>query len=707
MEFINTVIGTPLGYLMWACYILCKNYGLAIVLFTLLTKIILFPINIWVQKNSIKMVKLQPQVNEIIARNVGNKDKAAEEQMALYKKEGYRPLVGVVPMLIQIPIILGLISVVYNPLQHLLHLESPIIDAYVLKAEEITGTELGSTAQLKVIELIQSSDTFSDFAAIQVPDADTAGALDTIQQMDLQFLGMDLAHFPRFGHVDVYWLFPLLSGLSAFLLCVFQNKENVLQKEQGFLGRWGMAIFLTAFSTYFAFIVPAGVGFYWILSNVIAILTLYPLNWIYNPKKYIDYEALEESKKHLAESKAIEKKMKPTPEDKARSKADNKRFLADDNVKHLVYYSEKSGFYKYFKDQMAYILEHSDLTIHYLTSDPRDAIFQQDNPRIVPYYVDDNRLIPLFMMMDCDVMVCTTPNIETYHLKRSMVRKDLEYIYTPHDPISLHMSAAKGAFDHFDTLFCVGQHQMDEARELEKVYGLKEKNLVACGYSLIDDLIAAYEEQGTAENAVKKILIAPSWQEGNILEGCIHSLLDSLLDKGYDITVRPHPEFVKRYPAKMNALIACYQDRFGADFRIETDFSSNVTIFTADVLVTDWSGIAYEFSYATKKPSLFINTPMKVMNPEYTRISCVPVEISLRNKIGISLEEEDAAKAAQAVQSLLADAADYRQSILDTMKDNLFHVGHSAEVAGQYIIDAVKKKDKSAPKAELTAQNIT
>lgn len=63
MEFINTVIGTPLGYLMWVCYWVCKNYGLAIILFTVLTKVILFPINIWVQKNSIKMVKLQPEVN--------------------------------------------------------------------------------------------------------------------------------------------------------------------------------------------------------------------------------------------------------------------------------------------------------------------------------------------------------------------------------------------------------------------------------------------------------------------------------------------------------------------------------------------------------------------------------------------------------------------------------------------------------------------
>ncbi|MDL2289661.1 YidC/Oxa1 family membrane protein insertase, partial [Clostridia bacterium OttesenSCG-928-F22] len=127
MGIINTIIGVPLGWLMWLCYTLISNYGLAIIFFTLLTKVIMFPLSIWVQKNSIKMVKLQPAVNRIMARFAGNRDRIAEEQLALYKKEHYRPLAGVIPMLIQIPIILGLISVVYNPLQHLLHLNPDVI----------------------------------------------------------------------------------------------------------------------------------------------------------------------------------------------------------------------------------------------------------------------------------------------------------------------------------------------------------------------------------------------------------------------------------------------------------------------------------------------------------------------------------------------------------------------------------------------------
>lgn len=695
MEIINTIIGIPLGYLMWLCYTLIHNYGLAIILFTLLTKVILLPLNIWVQKNSIKMVKLQPAINEIAAKYVGNRDKVGEEQLALYKREHYRPLAGVIPMLIQIPLILGLISVVYHPLQHLLHLDPAVISAFVDQAAALNpGVELGSMAQMKAIELIHNPATVGAFAGLQVPGADVAGAISSIQSMDLQFLGMDLSVFPSLAF-NVYLLIPLLSGFSAFLLCVFQNKENVLQREQGFLGRWGMAVFLTAFSTYFAFVVPAGVGIYWIFGNLFAILMLYVLNWLYNPKKYIDYEALEKSKEHLAQSKEVEKQMKPTAEQKKRAKEDYAHFCREDNVKQLLYYSEKSGFYKYFENEIAEILKNSDITIHYVTSDPNDAIFQKNEPRIIPYYINDSRLIPLFMKIDADVVVMTTPNLQTYHLKRSLVRKDVEYIYTPHDPLSTHMGAATGAFDHFDTVLCVGQHQIDEIRETEKVYELPEKTLVPCGYTLIDNLMAAYDQMEQKDNAIKKILIAPSWQDGNILEEAIDPILEELLGKGYDITVRPHPEFVKRYAFKMQEIIARYQERFDEHFRIETDFSSNVTIFTADLVITDWSGIAFEFSYTTKKPCLFINTPMKVMNPDYEKIPLVPIEVSLRNVIGRSLPLDGLDRTAETVADLLQSGERYREQIEGAMQQTLFHPGHSAEVAADYIIKAVQQKQKA------------
>lgn len=685
---LNSIIGVPLGYLMRMCLTIVGNYGLAIILFTLFTKIILFPLNIMIQKNSIKMIRIQPELNEISAKYVGNQDRISEEQLKLYKRENYRPLAGLVPMMIQVPLVLGVMQVIYNPLQHLLRIPKDVISAFVGEAIGVLHLqEAGSSIQVNIVNLIQNTASIEQFRALQIGNYDIPGIVSRIQEFDMTFLGINMSVTPQFGVWNILTWVPVLAGASSYLLCFCQNHVNVLQKEQGWLGKWGMAIFLVLFSGYFAYIVPAGVGLYWTASNLFAILVMYAVNWLYKPKKYIDYEALEKSKIALAQSKEVEKSLKLTPEAKARAKADYKAFFKDEEKK-LVFYSEKSGFYKYFQNVIEYILEHSDITIHYITSDFQDAIFKKDNPRIKPYFIDDNRLIPLFMKMDADKVVMTTPDLQTFHLKRSYVRKDVEYIYMFHGLLSTNMVVNKGAYDNFDTIFCVGQHQIDEIRETEKMYQLPEKRLIECGYGLFDNMVAEYENGKSIQKSKRQILIAPSWQEGNILDTCIGEILDRLMKTGYESIVRPHPEYIKRFPSEMNQLLKRYEAVDNVVF--QTDFSSNNTVFDADLLMTDWSGIAYEFSYVTKRPSLFINTKMKVLNEDWDKYENAPLDITLRDRIGVSLEPDQLDDIALVVERLLNEEQDkYILGIQEIVSKYVFNIGHSGEVGGQYIIDSL------------------
>ena len=693
MDFINTVIGVPLGYLMWLCFVIVQNYGVAIILFTLLTKALMFPLNIWVQKNSIKMVKLQPRLNEIAALHISDKDTVSEKQLALYKQENYKPLAGMIPMLIQIPIILGLIAVMYNPLQHLMHLDATVIDAFVQKAADLLGvSNLGAAAHLKVIELVNDPAYAAAFAGLPVSGA--ADAIASIQSFDLGFFGLNLSHTPSISVWNNLLIIPVLSGGSAFLLSFIQNKINVLQRASGWFGRWGMAIFLTLFSLYFAFIVPAGVGVYWICSNLMSILIMFFVNLIYPPKKYVDYEALEKSKIALGKSRQLQKKMKPTAEQKARAKIDYKRFLDDNNVKQLVFYSEKNGFYKYLKGVIEYILENSDIVIHYVTSDPNDQVFSLNNPQICPYYIDDNRLIVLFMKIDADMVVMTMSDLQQYHLKRSLVRKDIEYVYMFHYPLSTTMVLKKSALNGYDTIFCVGGFQLDEIRQTEQYYGLPPKKLIECGYTLLEELQAKYDAIKKVSRSHKKILIAPSWQEDNILDSCIHDILAQLLGKGYQVVVRPHPEYVKRYAANMNAIVERYRDYKGDDLSFELDFTDSSSIFNSDLVISDWSGTAYEFAFVTKKPVIFINTPPKINNPEYDCIAAKPLEMTLRDEIGLQVDPNHLDGLCPAVEELLGSSEKYAEKILKIRQTYIANFGQSGQTGGQYIIDKLTKKDK-------------
>lgn len=101
--------------------------------------------------------------------------------------------------------------------------------------------------------------------------------------------------------------------------------------------------------------------------------------------------------------------------------------------------------------------------------------------------------------------------------------------------------------------------------------------------------------------------------------------------------VRPHPQYVRHFEGKIDALAEKFRKY---DVEFQKDFSSNKTVYMADLLVTDWSSISFEYAFSTLKPVLFINTPMKVVNEDYQELKTVPIDLELRNTIGVSLEPD-------------------------------------------------------------------
>jgi YidC/Oxa1 family membrane protein insertase len=176
------------------------------------------------------------------------------------------------------------------------------------------------------------------------------------------------------------------------------------------------------------------------------------------------------------------------------------------------------------------------------------------------------------------------------------------------------------------------------------------------------------------------------------MDSCIDSLIDAIKDKPFDIIVRPHPEYVKRYGGKLSEFSAKYGDH--KNIRLESDFSSSNSIFESDILITDWSTIAYDFAYSTKKPCVFINTPMKVMNPEYTKYTCDNLDIKLRIEVGVSVEIEQLGQLSEIIAELLLKTDDYRERITAIVEKYVYNHCKSAAVGGDYIIENIKSREK-------------
>lgn len=615
------------------CYDLTGNWWVAIFLFTVIIKLVMLPLSLWVQRSAILMVQLMPALNRINVKFFGDREAIGEAQSALYKERHYHPMVSLVPLAIQILILFGLVEVVH-----------------------------------------------------WITDGGAPGT---------EFMGM-----VPITDGGLAWIMPLLAGLSAIVMGFAQNRINPLQKEQSRAEKNmtnGLSIGLSFILGVF---VATGMGFYWVVSNLMSIVIQALCNVIIKPAKYIDYDELKASRADLDALHALDAERKRRrwfdPLSK-REKADYKRFFNVVN-KHIVFYSEGSGFYKYFKGAIEWLLANSDAPIHYVTNDPDDQIFElaEREGRIKPYYIGQKKSITLMMKMDADVVVSTQEDLDNYYIKRSYIRKDVKYVFMFHHMTSTHMVATKRSYDNFDTIMCVGPHQVAEIRRAEELRELPAKELVECGYGLLDEVIAAYEHEGATRtpNERPTVLIAPSWQEDCILDSCIDEMLESLLGHGYRIIVRPHPEYTKRYRPRWDALLARYAHVGEDELYFEGDFSSNTSVLTSDILITDWSSIPCEFCFATKKPAVFVDTPMKVENPDWEELGIEPTDITLRNRIGRSVAMEEVSSIGGVVEHMLATQSEWSAAIDEVLNSFIFNLGHGGEVAGEYLLESMLAKQE-------------
>lgn len=684
-----------LGIIMAFCYNICKNYGIAIILFTFISKIVLLPISIWVQKNSIKMVKMQPDINKIKIKYFGDKDKIADEQSVLYKKEKYNAFASLIPLLIQILLLMGLVNVINHPLDYIIKVNDEVsqklIDTALLNHEDLDSES--SSLELVVVNDIKNDQYIEDYEeAVETEIAEEELDFDKLEKdiknLNLDFCGFDLS-WVAVTVSKIAWLIPLIAGFSAWLLCLAQNAINVLQAEQSKANKYSMMAFSVSLSLYLGSFVPAGVALYWTASNILAIIQQYILNYFIDPKKYVDYENLQKTSKELKELENSSK-LKQTKEQKKKERDDYKRFFSIVN-KHLVFYSEGNGFYKYYKGMIEYILNNTNITIHYITSDYNDNIFNlaNANNQIKAYYIAERKLITLMMKMDADVVVMTMPDLDNYHIKKSYLRKDIEYVYIPHGMDSLNMTMREKSMNAYDTIFVTNKYQREELEKIIKYYNLKDRKIFNWGYGLLDEMINDYNKNKVT-NKQKTVLIAPSWQKDNIVDLCLDEILEYLKGNDYKVIVRPHPQHVRHMAEKFEAMKKLYEN--DDSIEIQTDFSKNDTVFSADLMISDWSGIAYEYAYTTKKPVLFINTPMKIMNPEYKKIDVEPINIWSRKIIGEELDLENLKDINKIVNKMLKDSDKYKKQITELLNDSMYNLGTSDSEAGEYLISAIQKQ---------------
>jgi len=367
----------------------------------------------------------------------------------------------------------------------------------------------------------------------------------------------------------------------------------------------------------------------------------------------------------------------------------------DIDERSIVFYSESSVILYPYVEEIIQELQNRDQKICYLTSRKDDPILQNKNENIRVFYIGDSEIqkMNFFLKLKAGVLIMTMPDLGSYHIKRSK-EFPVHYVYTFHSMNSTHMEFQKTAFDQFDSIFCVGSYQIQELRATEKLYNLKQKNLVECGYGLLDKLIklkSSFAEKGNLlKNNKKNILIAPSWGKHNLLESMGVELVKILLDGGYHVTVRPHPMTVKKSPKIIKQILEKFEKN--PDFLLDTNTSSFEQLFSSYALITDWSGIGYEYAFVCERPVIYVDVPKKAHNKEYEKIGLVPFEISIRNQIGEIIALQNIETIPERIEFLYSNDNNFENKIQKIRNDSIFNIGESGKVTANEIIRIIGEK---------------
>jgi hypothetical protein len=341
----------------------------------------------------------------------------------------------------------------------------------------------------------------------------------------------------------------------------------------------------------------------------------------------------------------------------------------------IVFYSEGRHDWPHLAPLVTHLIHDLGQSICYVASDHDDPGLTLNDGRVTPIYIGQRTARTIFfLLLDARVVVMTMPDLNTYHLKRSL--HHVHYVYVFHSMVSTHMIYRRGAFDYFDTLFCVGPHHVREIRETEALYNLAAKDLVEHGYGRLDSILErARKNSSRGGDRRLHVLIAPSWGVGGILETCGGPLVDAFLADGFRVTVRPHPQLRRTNPT----LLASYRLRFGrqAEFFYEDDVVSQNSLHESDLMISDWSGAALEYAFGLERPVLYIDVPRKVNNPDYARYVNQPIEDLLRPELGVVLTPDRLPEAPKLARRMIAAGPAWARHLASLRARWVFNVGTS------------------------------
>lgn len=362
--------------------------------------------------------------------------------------------------------------------------------------------------------------------------------------------------------------------------------------------------------------------------------------------------------------------------------------VVDASYKTYVIYNEGNQYWNVFKP-VTDEFEKRKIPLMYYTSSKTDPIFDQKYEFVTSEYIGEgNTAFAKLNMLSAGFVLMTTPGLQVYQLKRSKSVKHYSHVlHMPNDATTYRLFG----LDYFDSVLLTGDYQKDDIRTLEKNRGINSKDLVTVGCSYLDVLSEKINSIPAEENHVFTVLVSPSWGEVGVLKRFGERLLDPLAATGWKIIVRPHPQSKKSEADMLKRL----EERYKDNANVEWDYNRDniYSMKKADIMISDFSGIVFDYTFLCNKPVMYVNTDMDLRPYDAYDLNKQLWQFSVLEKMGIKLEEKDFANIKEVILNA-SDSPELAEQRKIAKETAWMNIGKAGEKIADYMISTVEKQSK-------------
>ena len=362
------------------------------------------------------------------------------------------------------------------------------------------------------------------------------------------------------------------------------------------------------------------------------------------------------------------------------------RQKADENAEKIpiVIFSDDKRYWTVF-EPLCREFDRRGVDIVYMTASPDDPALKNPYEHIKGEFIgENNKAFAKLNFLNATLVLSTTPGLDVYQWKRS--KKVQYYVHMLHAANEIAGYRMFGT-DYYDALLLSGEYQVRDVRYLESIRNLPEKEIVKIGIPYLDEMYARLHKAQNADiksgKKERTVLLAPSWGKSAILSKFGERIIDVLIETGYSIIIRPHPQSFTSEREMLDTLMEKYPNSEKLEWNRDND--NFEVLKRADILISDFSGVVFDFSLVHEKPVIYTDTKFDKgpydawwLKTPYWTFTALP-------RIGQELNEENLDSLKEMIDSCLSDEK-YAQGRQEVIRETWEHRGEGTQRAVDYIL---------------------